>query len=315
MEQDEFERTVAEAIRTHGARLASEEPMQRPTMPFRQSVSRGGSLRSGGISLAGVLVAALAIVGLAVFNGPRSETPGSAPTTLATLPTGGPSTPEAPNDPVAGLPYSCDGNHAFDVGLFSTPGVRPPAESGSDTVPQSVSPGAQAGWWLVYRSNSEAEYLSGTPEAGFLSVSQTIDASGASHYQRSFRCRPQYFVPNEPTLAWWLDPAAPAPKATDRAIRALAALPCELSSSAPVVQTPVIRYGSASIVVILTSQNQQPITDICQPSIIVPVTIQLDEPIGTRSLLDGIIWPGRDARRPMTGDPSDWLTPLIPHPV
>jgi hypothetical protein len=95
----------------------------------------------------------------------------------------------------------------------------------------------------------------------------------------------------------------------------LAADYCPLDSTPPVLNVPVVRYGTASILVILTSVKRPSETETCQTPEPVAVTIRFDEPIGTRVLLDGLIWPGRDARVPMAAEAKDWLVPLTPHPT
>lgn len=94
---------------------------------------------------------------------------------------------------------------------------------------------------------------------------------------------------------WWIDPNSPAGPA-DRSIAALVHEQTCAGGRPPVgrIEPPLIRYDPAAITIVLATRPPGGAAD-CRAAPDAPFRIELAEPIGARTVLDGYELPGRDA--------------------
>jgi hypothetical protein len=154
------------------------------------------------------------------------------------------------------------------------------------------------GWHRVFESDQTVVFVArGPADMPWVMVAfdrgdtaWTIDGYG--------QCHMQIALPEGIGRAtWWLDPAAgpPGPEATE-----LSALIVEqncASGKPPVgrVLPPAIVYGADAITITIAVRMEG---GDCPSNPEFPLTIQLAEPLGDRALLDGSVFPPRDASGP-----------------
>jgi hypothetical protein len=197
-------------------------------------------------------------------------------------------------DLAAGLPYYCGNGEIFQIESLSGPAD---ATEGADPAAGPVrSPGLPFGvqathWWLVYRTATQAEFLGQDPSGNFEYV-ETEFKSGTWVLRGLGDCQFRYLVRGRDTIAWWIDQANP-PKPGDRVLHILGRDLCPTTLGARLA-APVVRYGTDSVLIALTATASNPIA--CGTGQAAPLTVQLTEPLGARTLVDGSVWPARDAR-------------------
>jgi hypothetical protein len=100
---------------------------------------------------------------------------------------------------------------------------------------------------------------------------------------------------------WWLDPDAPPPAVGDRSIRALVQEYACAGGKSPEgrIQAPSIAYFEDAIVVTM-SIRPLPGDHDCPANPATAFEIRLDQAVGGRRLLDGGVFPPRDAAKPTT---------------
>jgi hypothetical protein len=157
------------------------------------------------------------------------------------------------------------------------------------------------GWHRVAESASGVLFVApGDAETPWLQVSFRLDPTRGPAIDTVGRCDLRPLPPTGATLAdWWLDPAAPAPRPGDVAIAALIEEVACAGGDTPAgrVLAPTIRYERDRIVITVAIRTL-PGTQSCIGNAPFPVVIDLVEPIGDRLLLDGGVFPPRDARLP-----------------
>jgi hypothetical protein len=120
----------------------------------------------------------------------------------------------------------------------------------------------------------------------------TIDGYG--------QCHMQIALPEGIGRAtWWLDPAADPPGQEATELSALIVEQSCASGQPPVgrVLAPAIVYGADAITITIAVRV---IGGDCPSNPAFPLTIQLAEPLGDRALLDGSVFPPRDASAPLS---------------
>lgn len=215
-------------------------------------------------------------------------------------------------DPAAGLPYACDGP-PFDVRVFARPPgdereASPTAAALRDLLLRDPSM-PQAGWWLVSRTGTRAQYLSRSGDA-FSYVN--VESVGGARWRASGwgGCLPTYAAPPRATLTWMVDPAR-RPAADDRSVRVVVVDMCDERPLDHRLGEPTIRTTSDAVLIIFTATRPNgaaivasiprrlDTADICFAPIPFEATVALGEPLGNRRLLDGARWPPRDATIPL----------------
>ncbi len=200
-------------------------------------------------------------------------------------------------DLAAGLTYYCGNGERFDIESLSGPANAEQSADPAVAPLRSLAP--QLGlepthWWSVYRSTTAAEFLGRTSSGPYDYVVIELRGDGSWGLKGYGDCQMQYVETGLSTIAWSIDPANPPTPGT-RELHVLARDLCP-GTLARRLGKPVIRYGVDSILIALTASLAAPGGPGCGTGQTAAFTLQLDEPIGARTLIDGSIWPSRDAR-------------------
>jgi hypothetical protein len=207
--------------------------------------------------------------------------------------------------------YVCVRDHAsFAIEDLES---APPADARDDpaaavlqlVLDQSGLP--RAGWRRVVDTAREVLFVVDTPgdEAPYAFVSVvpgkliefgrdgwTADSYGA--------CTPRPVVPDSQSVAdWWIDPAAQPIGPDDRVIPALVLEhACASGQTAEGrILPPSFEYRAEEVVVTITVRSLEG-GRTCQGHPPTPYTLELDEPLGDRSLVDGGQFPPGDPNEP-----------------
>lgn len=235
--------------------------------------------------------------------------------------------PVGSGDAAAGLPYGCTGN-PFDLGILSRPAV---ADLGDDAAAAALREqtrhldGAKRGWWLTYRSATEAEFLAINGPDLFDYFRFRLRDDGTWELRGAGDCALRFVAEGRSTLSWRIDESAP-PDADTRIVRVLVS---EQYGSVDLLtlQPPIIRLTDEVVLIVFTANqpaglnadptlaraarsrtasardpgrlSEVPLFDHCSQGPPVPVEVDLGEPLGERRLVDGATWPARDARQPV----------------
>ena len=273
-------------------------------------------MRSRCRPLAAALTASLLVAGCAA-SGPRAtSTPSLSPTNapsateLAPLPTDArpPLPTEAPLSTVspippsdsfgAGLLFTC-GGPAFPIELLETP---PSKHLNPDPAPALIRwpvPTRADAWWLIARTETQAEYLGRDAAGRYESARLERGVDGIWNAVGWGGCRFYAVVPGAAYMeasGWWIR-EADWPKAGDRTLRVRVRAWCPRTLADRMLE-PIIRYGSDRIIAIVgvRPSTQEPSECGDDPEDQVgDATIELEEPVGQRMILDAKEWPGRDA--------------------
>jgi hypothetical protein len=229
----------------------------------------------------------------------------------ATAPTVQPESPpnDAPTAPagVGAIRYTCDGPPGFLPGLLDGPATAETEAHPSAAVLRSaiaeVGPDIdmlpEAGYWLVHRDATEAQYLA-RDRAGEL-VSATIEATaGAWRLVGWGGCRPTILLPGLSVASWVLDPDAPAPLPDDTTFTALVT-ERQCTGGQPMgarLRPPLIELGDDEVLVAFAATPLQGDAFDCQGNPSMRVVVELPETLGERRLLDGAFFPPADPAEP-----------------
>lgn len=120
----------------------------------------------------------------------------------------------------------------------------------------------------------------------------TVDAYGACDLQPAL---PRGIWPAD----FWLDPAAPPPGPDDTTLHGLILERACANGKPPVgrVRPPVVVFDERTVVVTVTVKEVPGGAD-CPGNPAMPITIELGQPLGDRRILDGSVFPPRDASVP-----------------
>lgn len=236
-----------------------------------------------------------------------SPTPATSPT--AAEPTPSPEPTELPLSTVAPIPssgifgagllYGCDGGGlpAFPIELLETP---PSSELNPDPTPILIAwpvPTTAIGWWLIARTQTRADYVGRDAEGRFYEsailerdkdgVWKAAGWGGCSFYARVPG------VEGADVLGWWIR-ERDWPQPGDRTLHIRVRTWCPQTLPERMLE-PIVRYAPDRIIAIVGARplTQEPRT--CGETQIADATIELDEPVGDRLILDAREWPGRDA--------------------
>lgn len=234
--------------------------------------------------------------------------------------------PVGTGDAAAGLAYGCTGN-PFDLGILSRPAI---ADLGDDAAAAALREqtrhldGAKRGWWLTYRSATEAEFLAINGPNLFDYFRFRLRDDGRWEMLGAGECALRFVAEGRTTLSWQIDDSAP-PKADTQVVRALVSEQCA-SVELLLLQPPIVRLTDDVVLIVFTASQPAglnadptlaraarsrtasapgsgaalggPLFDHCAQGPPVPVEVDLGEPLGDRLLVDGATWPARDARQP-----------------
>jgi len=198
----------------------------------------------------------------------------------------------------AGLLYTCiGGTTAFPIELLETP---PSIDLNPDPTPILIRwpvPTTADGWWLLARTETHAEYVGRDAEGRFYeSAILERDQDGDWNAAGWGGCGFYAVVPGpEETdvLGWWIrDRDWPQPG--DRTLHVRVRTWCPQTLPDRMLE-PIVRYGSDRIIGIVAARPLTQEPSSCGEDQVADATIELDEPVGDRLILDAERWPGRDA--------------------
>lgn len=154
------------------------------------------------------------------------------------------------------------------------------------------------GWRRVFQSDREVLFVA--PEDGDRRWVMVRFARGATGWEDDgyAQCHMELALPEGIGPAtWWLDPAAGPPGQEATELSAIIQEQSCASGQSPEgrVLAPAIVYGADAITITIAVRV---IGGDCQMTPEFPLTIQLAEPLGDRALLDGSVFPPRDASEP-----------------
>lgn len=235
-------------------------------------------------------------------NGTTEQTlsPSTAPSlpTPSSTPTGGPpSVLVPPSDSyVAGLVYTCGGAD-FPIEVLE----GPPDAHRSHDPPAKLLNGLlgllpNERWWLVNRTATLAEYV-GEPEPGDYWFVYTELVDGQWRAGPYGDCQMRAVVEDAVVDTWWI-PSARWPDPGDATLQITIRDECPETVGGRMLD-PIIRYGTDAILIVIPTRPPGPPRPHCgftsDREQLARVSLQLDEPVGARALLDGESWPARDA--------------------
>jgi hypothetical protein len=197
----------------------------------------------------------------------------------------------------AGLLYTCGSKVAFPIELLETP---PSTSLNPDPTPALTRwpvPTTADAWWLLARTETRAEYLGLDAETGFYeSAMLERDAKGTWNAVGWGGCGFYGVAPGDEetdVLGWWIrDRDWPQPEDRTLHIRVRTLCPGRLRDR---ILEPIVRYGPDRIIAMVVARPMTQEGSSCPEDQVADATIQLDEPVGYRQILDVKQWPGRDA--------------------
>jgi hypothetical protein len=153
------------------------------------------------------------------------------------------------------------------------------------------------GWIRVAQLATRARFVArGPSDTGWVQYGAAL-RDGQWQLELVGQCRLQPFAPEGVTVGvWWLDPAAPPPgPEAARVSILLNELACSSGASPEgrVLPPAIVEAETTLTVTILI--RRRPGGNDCQGTSPFAMTIDLPEPIGGRRLLDGGVYPPRDA--------------------
>jgi hypothetical protein len=249
-------------------------------------------------AIAIVVVGALAPVGCTVTD--RMQDASSSP------PPSGPVAASLTSSGAGEVRYTCDTPPGFPLSVFDQPAVAEVAADPSAAALRTAF-GAElahgfprSSYWLVGRGPTHANFVARS-EAGeapfvYASFEQRDGAWTLSGYGD---CRPTVVLEGLSPASWTFDPALPAP---DDAATSFTAVVTEWACTGgrPIADRllpPMITYGADSISVIF-SARPLPGEHDCPGNPSSRVLVELREPLGSRRLVDGAVFPPADPSAP-----------------
>jgi hypothetical protein len=131
----------------------------------------------------------------------------------------------------------------------------------------------------------------------FFYITMELQPDGTWKWARLGDCAAQYYASGLVTVEWM---AKTRPRTSDRSITALVSDRCQPARLRGRLADPIMRVTPEAVLVIFTARFGGDTGDVCVDSQKpYKVTVELDEPLGDRALLDGALWPPRDATTPL----------------
>ena len=216
----------------------------------------------------------------------------------------------APQDPGEVLRFSCGADaHSFSPELLDQPALAEldphPSARALVTFLAAGHPETEflprQGWLLAGRDDRSASFVArvaGDPPLVEVQLERDADGWRVTGWGQ---CRPRAVFRGLNGATWTLDPDLPAPGPQATEIRALVT-ETECASGRPSVGRvlpPVILYGADEVTVIFAVRPLPGDAFDCPGNPATPMLIVLEEPLGERRLLDGGVFPPRDASEPL----------------
>jgi hypothetical protein len=205
---------------------------------------------------------------------------------------------------LAARAVTCDDKLFFSPALLQGPGEE---QVGVDVPAQILreylqTPGeetdrATTGWHRVVQTATNVQFVAVRPSGRGLMTVGVNFARGSWQLGDSGSCAATVQRPAGLARAdWWLDPDQPAPAPSGRVVQGLLLERACTGGKPPVgrVQAPAIDYLDGAVVVTM-SVRPLPGGHDCPGNPDFPFMIRLDQPLGDRRLLDGGVFPPRDA--------------------
>jgi hypothetical protein len=216
----------------------------------------------------------------------------------------------------AGLLYTCDvETAAFPIELLETPRSSSLNPDPTLALLQWPVPTAVKAWWLTARTETRAEFLGPVAEREnplpaidsldwFLNFGEMYeyailerDTGGDWKAGQWGGCQFDAVVPGpegSQVLEWWIR-EQDSPRPGDLTLQIGVHTWCPQTLQKRILK-PIVRYASERILAIVAARPVGQERSSCGLDEIANVTIELDEEVGDRLILDGNRWPGRDAR-------------------
>jgi hypothetical protein len=203
--------------------------------------------------------------------------------------------------PIMAEHYRCD-QVTFLPGVILQPGT---AERDLDEAaaflrqflasPQSDELMPDTGWRRLGHTGRFVEFANYIDDPAWNSyVWITFESDGAAwSFFRGGACQPERVVQGDlESLAWWLPDGVPDPTARSISISVVVA-GCSSGPPVDAIQPPLIEMAADRATTMLTGRRDA--NPDCPVGVPTPWTIDLPEEIGNRLVLDGSVFPGRDA--------------------
>lgn len=218
----------------------------------------------------------------------------------------------APGQGIGEIRYSCTGPPGFLPSMLDQePTAELESHPSAEGLRLTIARGQQAdilpqgGYWLAFRDDSTAQYIARSPGAGGEDprfVEATFNNEGSAPWTLAGwgECRPTIVLDGLSLATWSLDPNLPPPDATATTLTAIVTERA-CTGAQPMVGRllpPSITYGAESISLVFAARPLQGEMFTCPGNPSTRVTVELSEPLGDRRLLDGGLFPPRDATQP-----------------
>ncbi len=219
----------------------------------------------------------------------------------------------APGQGIGEIRYSCTGPPGFLPSMLDQePTAELESHPSAEALRQTLAQNGQetdmlpkSGYWLVSRDASSAQYIARSPGAGgehpqFVEATFNNEGGGPWTLAGWGQCRPTIVLDGLSLATWTLDPALPLPDASATSFTALVT-ERTCTGAQPMLGRllpPSITYGAESISLVFAARPLEGEMFTCPGNPSTRVTVELSEPLGGRRLLDGGLFPPRDASQP-----------------
>ena len=212
-----------------------------------------------------------------------------------------PTTSQPPDGGAEPFLVSCTDQPFDAAGLEEGGGLPPDAHPAAGGLATIIAEGGgdgmdrlpRTGWRLVAASPTYAQFVAPTGDGWAVVAFAAADTGWVPDTWGE--CVPVPFVEGRNLVEWQFDPDRPRP-GPDATTATVLATERACASGKPMgdrLQPPAVTYTDAAVVVLLTALPQAGGQD-CPGNPSTPVTIELDEPLGNRRLLDGSVYPPVD---------------------
>lgn len=208
---------------------------------------------------------------------------------------------------VAADQITCGGKFSFDPDiLVERPPLDPDSELGTavrTTARPPVAARLIEGWTLLDQVGSTAHLMiwlkpgaesTNMAESGMIGITYRQANDGTWSFQGSAECQPQRAFDDGLNPATWALPGArPGPEATSFPILVTERGCASGQSSEGRLADPIVEYRDDAV--LITTRVEPPVGDMfnCLGNPATEITVELDEPLGDRQLLDGMWYPPR----------------------
>ena len=271
-----------------------------------------------------IAILAVAILALAACSRMPSPEPSAGPTASGPVSTTTPTAPSAsePAEPATPEPspvvtppviadptlvLTCGGPERFPAAALAGVGQAeldgdPPAAVLKSVLAEGGDPDIfpDHGWSRVASGPDSVAFVAQGPgdpawvmvEASLGPDGWTAGGYGACHLQPAL---PAGIYPAD----FWLDPAAPPPGPDTTTLHGLIVERACANGKPPTgrVRPPVVVYAESTVTITVTVREIPGGAD-CPGNPSVPITIELSQPLGDRTVLDGSVFPPRDTSGP-----------------